>query len=496
MTQRKKEMLSRKGFLKTVGAGTAGAALLGAPAALWGCESRDGKERKVGTERRVGTEQPGSRPGPNVILIILDTLRKDHVGAYGNDWIKTPNLDALAGESLLFTHAHPEAMPTIPARRAIHTGLRTWPAGPEDKFGWSPIPPEQTTLSEILTREGYGTFLVTDTYVQFPMNFKRGFGVYHMIRGQENDHFMDASSVSQEMIQRRYIIPSDGRNLRQYLANVRGRKGEEDWFAPRVFSGAMGVLEEAAGGDRPFFLVADCFDPHEPWDPPEEYVKMYDEGYQGKEPLNDKYGKDDYLTDRQLSRMRALYAAEITMMDRWLGRFIQRAHELGVMKDTLLVVVSDHGHLLGEHGYTGKLGYALYRELTDTVFMVRHPQGKGAGKTSGFYASTHDVAPTILSFLGVEQPEPMDGQDLMPLLAGKDPGRARDHFTQGMYRYVCCRDERRVMFCRADMTDAHLFDAVNDADQRRNLAQAEPETVRSMYEEYAQKDAAGRLPNF
>jgi hypothetical protein len=107
MAQRKKEMLSRKGFLKTVGAGTAGAALLGAPAALWGCESRDGKERKVGTERRVGTEQPG----PNVILIIIDTLRKDHVGAYGNDWIKTPNLDALAGESLLFTrppggHAH------------------------------------------------------------------------------------------------------------------------------------------------------------------------------------------------------------------------------------------------------------------------------------------------------------------------------------------------------------------------------------------------------
>jgi hypothetical protein len=84
----------------------------------------------------------------------------------------------------------------------------------------------------------------------------------------------------------------------------------------------------------------------------------------------------------------------------------------------------------------------------------------------------------------------------MPLLAGKAPGRARDHFTQGMYRYVCCRDERRVMFCRADMTDAHLFDAVNDADQRRNLAEAEPETVRRMYEEYAQKDAAGRLPNF
>jgi arylsulfatase A-like enzyme len=242
--------------------------------------------------------------------------------------------------------------------------------------------------------------------------------------------------------------------------------------------------------------MADCYDPHEPWDPPEEYVSLYDEGYKGKEPLDDNYGSDDYLTDRQLLRMRALYAAEVTMMDRWLGKFIERAHELGVMEKTLFVVVSDHGHLLGEHGYTGKLANALYPELTDIVFMVRHPQGDGAGKSSDFYVSTHDVAPTILGFLGVEQHEPMDGQYLGPILEGKEPEQPRDHFTQGYKNYVCCRDEHRVMFCRTDMTDTHLFDAVNDVDQRRDLAEAEPETVKRMYEEYAQKDAAGRLPNF
>jgi arylsulfatase A-like enzyme len=194
--------------------------------------------------------------------------------------------------------------------------------------------------------------------------------------------------------------------------------------------------------------------------------------------------------------MRALYAGEVTMMDRWLGKFIERAHELGVMERTLLLVVSDHGHLLGEHGYTGKPPYALYPELTDTVLMVRHPKGEGAGKSSDFYASTHDVAPTILGFLGVEQPEPMDGQDLAPILQGKDPQRPRDHITQGYYRYLCCRDDHRVMFCRTDGADAHLFDAVNDVDQRRDLAEAEPETVKMMFEEYAQKDAAGRLPGF
>jgi arylsulfatase A-like enzyme len=328
------------------------------------------------------------------------------------------------------------------------------------------------------------------------MNFGRGFGAYNMIRGQENDRYKDPSTISEEEMRRRYIILGEGTKARQYLANVQGRKGEEDWFAPRVFIDAMDALEVAATENRPFFLMADCYDPHEPWDPPEEYVSLYDEGYKGKEPLDDNYGSDDYLTDRQLLRMRALYAAEVTMMDRWLGKFIERAHELGVMEKTLFVVVSDHGHLLGEHGYTGKLANALYPELTDIVFMVRHPQGDGAGKSSDFYVSTHDVAPTILGFLGVEQHEPMDGQDLEPILEGKEPEQPRDHFTQGYKNYVCCRDEHRVMFCCTDMTDTHLFDAVNDVDQRRDLAEAEPETVKRMYEEYAQKDAAGRLPNF
>jgi arylsulfatase A-like enzyme len=489
VSKKPKTTFTRKTFLKAAATGAAGASLLG----VAGCRSLTNTKPPHVPDEYL----PGGQTGPNVILVIVDSLRRDHVGAYGNDWIHTPTLDALSEESLLFTRAQPEAMPTLPVRRAIHTGMRTWPTYPP-YFGWTPIPPGQTTVAEILSKEGFGTYLVTNTYVQFRphMNFGRGFGTYQRIRGQERDAFKDPSSISEEEMRRRYLILGDGNKARQYLANVQGRRGEEDWFAPRVFSDAMDALEDAAGGSRPFFLVADCYDPHEPWDPPEEYVRLYDEGYRGKEPLDDNYGKDDYLTDRQLLRMRALYAAEVTMMDRWLGKFIERAHELGVMKRTLLLVVSDHGHLLGEHGYTGKPPYALYPELTDTVLMVRHPRGEGAGKSSDFYASTHDVAPTILGFLGVEQPEPMDGQDLAPILQGKDPQRPRDHITQGYFRYLCCRDEHRVMFCRTDGADAHLFDAINDVGQTRDLAEAEPETVRIMFEEYAQKDAAGRLPGF
>jgi arylsulfatase A-like enzyme len=466
-----KRTLTRRDFLKAAGAGAAGAALLGGCARL---QSR--------------------ASGMNVILIILDSLRKDHVRAYGNDQMRTPTLDALAEESLRFTRAYPEAMPTIQARRAIHTGMRTFPVEPPI-YGWTSIPEEQITLAEILEAAGYQTVLVTDTYHQFYpyRNFHRGFKVYHWIRGQESDPFKPPSLVSEEEMRRHYLIFREGHKARQYLANIQAqRKNEEDWFAPKVFLQAMELLEGARRRE-PFFLVVDCYDPHEPWDPPEKYIRLYDpDGYEGKEPLNDNYGKDDYLTDRQLLRMRALYSAEVTMADRWLGNFLQRAQELGVMENTLLILLSDHGHALGEHGYTGKPPYALWPELVDIVFLLRYPEGKGAGETSEYYASTHDVAPTVLGTLGIAPPEPMEGQDLSVLLDGKEP-EPRNHFTSAYKDHVWSRDESYVMFARNDGAEPRLYDVRIDPQQRRDLAEDAPETVEKMFEEYILEDAGGSL---
>ncbi len=472
-------LLTRKGFLQGAATSAAGAALLGAPALIsGGCGGRAEQSHK-----------------PNVILVILDTLRKDHVGAYGNDLMRTPTLDAVAREGLIFTRAHPDAMPTIPARRAIHTGFRTWPVELPAN-GWTPIPAGQATLAEILRNHGYRTLICTDLYHAFipsGMNFDRGFDEFREIRGQEQDHYRDPSLVSEEEMDKYLPVTPD--QIRQYLANTQGRESEEDWFAPKVFMEATELLEQASQGEQPFFLVADCYDPHEPWDPPQEYISLYDEGYDGPEPIDPLYKKDDYLTNRQLMRMRALYAGEVTLADRWLGHFLKKAHQLGLMDNTLLIVISDHGHALGEHGYTGKLFYRLYPELTDIVLMIRHPEGKAAGKTSEYYASTHDVAPTIMGFLGIEPPEAMDGQDLSVLFEGKEP-EPRDHFTSGYRKYVCCRDERRVMFCRTDRANAELYDAINDPQQRTNLVEEEPQTVQRMFEEYVLKDADGRLPTF
>src|SRR5918911_63956 len=141
------QTLTRRDFLKAAGAGAAGMALLGTA----GCSR---------FARLSEDYLPKGGARMNVVLVILDSLRKDHVGAYGNDWIKTPNLDSLAKESLRFTRPYPESLPTICARRAIHTGFRTFPfkAGPLEQaetpaYGWLPIPWDQRTLAEILQAE-------------------------------------------------------------------------------------------------------------------------------------------------------------------------------------------------------------------------------------------------------------------------------------------------------------------------------------------------------
>jgi arylsulfatase A-like enzyme len=492
------QRFTRKRFLQAAGAG-AGLALFGAA----GCSRTEVLPDLPNKIRNLGGGNA------NVVLVILDSLRRDHLGAYGNDWIKTPNLDALARESLRFTRPYPESAPTILARRAIHTGMRVFPFRDRQRFkginiglwGWQPIPRNQTTLAEILKENGYQTMLVTDTLHQYKasMNFQRGFDVFEYIRGQTTDPYRPMGMAPTEMLQKALLKGTspgelEGSTLyfQQYFANTSNRKTEEDWFAPQVFTRASELLEAAKEG-QPFFLVADSYDPHPPWDPPEEYINLYDEGYEGQEPFTPLSGPSNYLTYRQLQRMKALYAAEITMMDRWLGRFLDKMEELNLFENTLLVVISDHGVGLGEHGITGKLPNSLWPEVTDIMFFARDPEGAGAGKTSDYYASTHDVAPTILGHLGIEPPEPMEGADLSVILDGEEP-EERTHFTLGYHNYVWARDEKHVFFSRNDGANAKLFNLQEDPQMRNNIALQNQDTINHMYNDYVLKDAGGSPP--
>lgn len=444
----------------------------------------------------------------NVVLIVIDSVRTDHLGAYGSRAVKTPNLDSFARESLKFTRAYPEATPTIPARRAIHTGMRSfpfrnWSPRPDydvNLYGWRPILEDQPTLAETLREDGYSTMLITDTLHMFrpSYNFHRGFGVFEFIRGQERDLYRPLSLTSEDKLEKSLIGgPTAQRTediLRQYFANTAGRQNEEDWFSPQVF-GRGAELLEAAKEMQPFFMVVDSYDVHEPWDPPKKYVDLYDDDYSGPEPYVPSYGSSDYLTERQLERMRALYAAEVTMVDTWLGRFLDKAEDLRLTENTLFVLLSDHGVMLGEHEVVGKKASAMYTELVNLPFMIRHPEGKGAGEENDYYASTHDVAPTVLGALGIKPEQAMEGQNLTEILDGKEP-EARPHFTLGYDDHVWSRDDRYVMISRNDGANARLYDMQEDPDQNNNIASANPNVVKRMFEEYVLKDAGGPFPRY
>ncbi len=148
----------------------------------------------------------------NVVLVNLDSLRRDHVGAYGNAWIETPNLDTLAKESLRFTRPYPESIPTICARRSVYTGIRTWPfrgwilQKGETFFpaGWQRMPKNQTSITEVLAENGYDTALITDTYHRLKpsMNFHRGYDVFDYLRGQERDRYKAMKTIPEEEVNR------------------------------------------------------------------------------------------------------------------------------------------------------------------------------------------------------------------------------------------------------------------------------------------------------
>ncbi len=443
----------------------------------------------------------------NVVVVHLDTLRRDHVGVYGNDWIKTPSLDALADESLRFTRPYPESLPTINARRSMYTGRRTWPfrgwvpQKGETFFpaGWQRMPEDQASLTEVLSAHGYDTALITDTYHMFKasMNFQRGFDVFDFIRGQARDRYRPKRTVSEEEVDRYTIPGNDGimrDKVRQYLANVAHRRGEEDWFGPQVFTRAMEYLETARDMDGPFFLFIDSFDPHEPWDPPEPYANLYGEPTGTGEPTSPDYGSSDYLREAELQRMRALYAGKVTLTDKWFGNFMNKMADLGLLESTLLITCSDHGISLGEHGYTGKVDRAIWPELKDIVFYVHHPDGKGSGQTSDFRASFHDIAPTVLGQMGAHAPQPMDGQDLSPLLEGRGPERERPYVTLGYNNYSWAEDDDWALSIRNDGRSPRLYDLRSDPKMDRDVASGHRDVVKRMWEEYILEDAGGEPP--
>ncbi len=360
--------LTRRGF---VGA-AAGAAALGATA--------------CSTSSSSGSSSSDSM---NVLLLIVDSVRPDFVGCYGSPQVQTPNIDTLAGDGLRFNRFFPEAMPTVPARRTIFTGRRIFPFRGWERApdlgrgpGAAPIEDVGTTFTSALRRAGYWTGSVSDNpFVAFTKSwrpFRLSFDRYVSVVGHSGFRG-EPDDVTDEQLERWLPegLSADDRyveGMRKYLANTGSGEDDSESNAARVFGEAAKLLEEAEG-NQPFALVVDSFDPHEPWSPTQEYIDLYaSPSYDGPNPGTARYTRwESYLEEDELRQMRAVYSAALTITDKWLGEFLGQFRERGLHENTAIVFVSDHGILLGDRGWTGKIAQELHPELIQVPCVIVHP---------------------------------------------------------------------------------------------------------------------------
>jgi arylsulfatase A-like enzyme len=403
----------------------------------------------------------------NVIVVVCNGLHLGFLGAYGNSWIETPNLDRLATEGIVFDHHFPENLTTLPTRRSWWTGRYGFP---DPEAGWTALRHDEVILPDILWNQGVTSALISDVPLlrDAGQGFGRGWDEVIWVRGQGYDPLVPPNDPRTRRIK---IESEPGLKLpdhddpdfelwkgrwEQFLRNraVLKTDVEENTGVARTVRAAIDWLDRRGSDPSPFLLWLDLFSPHGPWDPPQPYRDQYaaaepDEFEAGEE--GDLVEDDDdstleevrvlidvpagavgdVLTEEELLRLRRTYAGTVTLVDRWLGELFESLRESGRLEDTLVVFTSDQGEPLGEHGYVRRFRPWLYEELIHTPLIVRMPKGEQGGSRRQAIVQTVDLLPTILSALGLPPHDSVQGHDLLPLLRGEQ-AKVRDYACLGM----------------------------------------------------------------
>jgi arylsulfatase A-like enzyme len=412
----------------------------------------------------------------NVVIVVCNSLHLGFLGAYGNAWIETPNLDRLAAEGIVFDHHFPENLTTLPTRRSWWTGRYGFAS---QELGWTPLLPDELILPDLLWNKGVCTALISDVPLlrEAGLGYGRGFDEVMWVRGQGYDPLVPPDDPHARGVRLAdepglRLPPEDDpdRELwrsrwEQFLRNraALGADKEENTGVARTVARALDWLERRTSRSGPFVLWLDIFSPHGPWDPPQPFRDQYvtvepdefEAGAEGdlvEEPA--ERGDEeleiedvaalidvpagsvgDVLTEAELFRLRRTYAGTVTLVDRWLGQLFDAMRRMGRFDDTLLVFTSDQGEPLGEHGYVRRFRPWLYEELIHTPLIVRLPKGELGGIRHQALVQSVDLLPTVVAALGLP---PIDrtqaalhGHDLLPLIRGKQT-KLRDYACLGM----------------------------------------------------------------
>ena len=471
---------------------------------------------------------------PNIIVLITDTFRRDNLGSRAARPVRTLELDRFAADRATeLTGLTMGSFPTIPHRTDFASGRAGWP-----HYGWQPISHSTGNhIATLLAEQGYFTQLICDTPHLFKAGLQVGFHGSYQHRGQEGDltllHMNDPVGPAMPRAKTRRLPETFGGTLVDLHEWTNAIRTEADTFCARTAATTATWLERnyRAG---PFFLWVDFFDPHEPWDPPEYLVRRYDPDYDGPPMLHPNYGPADHYTPAELRNLWAHYAAEAELVDRHIGRILEKIDDLDLWRNSLVVVMADHGMAIGEHGCCGKSSHVdedgrfwpLYPVLSDELCLIAGRARAGpvpAGARLDLLAQPFDLLPTLCELAGVEiaPPEPLHGKSFAAeLLTGS--GTLRDHVITAAHTRPAAETPDRVparastpfLRARAPFPGAgtwgyapvgpdgapQLFDLAADPRAERDVAEANRGTVAELHElllaslaEYGAGDAVQAL---
>jgi len=376
----------------------------------------------------------------NVIVLLLDSLNRHMIGAYGGQEFATPNIDRLARRALRFTKHYAGSLPCMPARHDILCGAWDFLWRP-----WGSVEIWEDTIARPLRNSGVVTQLISD----HPHLFETGGENYHVDftawdyqRGHEGDPWKTRPDPSWAGAPRfsRPHMPYD--NSRGWF------RDETDFPGPRTMAAAARWLSENARHHKRFVLFVDEFDPHEPFDTPEPYASMYDKTWEGAHLIWPPYMRNavakGVLSERQAKQLRAQYGGKLTMIDAWLGRALDAIDQQDLWPNTAVILCTDHGHYLGEKDIWGKPAVPIYDTLGRLPLLIAWP-GASPRDIDALTTSV-DLYATLVDIFDVSVRQRTHGRSLVPLIEGSAPS-IRDwalmgvwgrevHITDGRWKYA------------------------------------------------------------
>ena len=351
------------------------------------------------------------------VVLMFDSLNRHFLSPYGATWTRTPNFRRLAQRAVTFDRSYVASMPCMPARRDLHTGRPGFL-----RRHWGPLEPWDFSCIEALSKAGVHTHLATDHYHYFEdggANYHCRYDTWEFFRGQEGDPWVGQVQDPAEPNH------ANGKGRRQDWVNRQFMRRDGDHCQTRTVNAGLDFVDSNAGQDG-WLLQLELFDPHEPYFCSREWKDLFPNP-DDDEVLYDwpRYGLDAAPRRQLVEQARRRYAALLAKCDASLGHVLDKFDEHELWDDTLLVVWTDHGMLLGEHGQMLKNTPPLYEEVSHTPLFVHDPRHNVRGeRRAGIVQPALDLCPTLLDFFGVdERPDTILGRDLAPVLTGDDPGR-------------------------------------------------------------------------